>query len=92
MHRHNQSGSRKQLPLAFDLMASPESTPVLRMAYRRLELSRRLTFEQVMSNRALAIGVRNLADAIARRGSSGNSAKSTPNTDEIAEDLDLVLE
>ena len=67
MRRHAQFGSDKQIPLALNLMAGPESTWVLRMAYTRLELSRRLTFEQVMSNRACAIGVRNLADAIVRR-------------------------
>jgi hypothetical protein len=67
MRRHAQSGSDKQIPLALHLLAGPESTSVLRTAYTRLELSRRLTFEQVMSNRAYAIGVRNLADAIVRR-------------------------
>ncbi len=55
-------------------MASLESASVLRTAYTRLELSRRLSFEQVMSNRAYAIGVRNLADAMARRGACGSSA------------------
>ena len=67
MRRHTRSGSDKQIPLALNLMAGPESTRVLRTAYTRLELSRRLTFEQVMSNRAYAIGVRNLADAMVRR-------------------------
>ncbi len=67
MRRHTQSGSDKQIPLALNLMAGPESISVLRTAYTRLELSRHLTFEQAMSNRAYAIGVRNLADAIARR-------------------------
>jgi hypothetical protein len=45
---------------------------------------RHLAFEQVMSDRAYAIGVRNLADAIARLWASGNSTKSTPTTNEIA--------
>ena len=45
-----------------------------------------------MSNRALAIGVRNLAEAIARRRASGNSTQSAPITEEIATDLDPVLE
>lgn len=92
MHRYHPSGSWKQLPLAFNLMANPESASVLRMAYRQLELSRRLTFEQVMSNRALAIGVRNLAAAIARRRASGNATQSTPNAYEIAKDMDPVFE
>lgn len=45
---------------------------------------RHLAFEQVMSDRAYAIGVRNLADAIARRWASRNSTKSTPTANEIA--------
>jgi hypothetical protein len=56
-------------------MASVDSVSVLRRAYTRLELSQRLSFEQAMSNRAFAIGVRNLADAMARRGSCSNSTK-----------------
>lgn len=73
-------------------MAHPEGTSALRMAYRQLELSRRLTFEQVMSDRALAIGVRNLAEAMARRRASGNSTNSTPTTNEIAMSMDPALE
>ena len=92
MRRHNQSGSWKQLPLAFNPMTNPASASVLRAAYSRLRLSRRLSFEQVMSDRALAIGVRNLAGAIAHRGASGNPAKSTPATNEIAKDVAPVLE
>lgn len=92
MHRHNQSGSGKQLQLAFNLMENPESMSVLRTAYRQLELSRRLTFEQVMSARALAIGIRNLAEAIARRRASGNSTNSAPTTNEIAWGMDPWLE
>ena len=68
MRHHAQSGSAKQIPLAFSLMGSPAPKSVLHAAYERLELSRRLSFEQVMANRVYAIGVRNLADAIARRG------------------------
>ena len=75
MHHRTQSGSGQQIPLAFYPMASIDSTPVLRTAYTRLALSRRLSFEQVMSNRAYAIGVRNLADAMARRGACANSTK-----------------
>ena len=44
---------------------------------------RHLAFEQVTANRAYEIGVRNLADAIARRWASGNSFKSTPSANEI---------
>jgi hypothetical protein len=85
MRHHNQSGSWQQLPLALNLNANLESMSVLRAAYSRLSLSRRFTFEQVMSDRALAIGIRHLADAIARRQASGNPAESTPTTNEIAE-------
>lgn len=92
MHRHNQSGSGKQLSLAFNPMENPESISVLLTAYRQLELSRRLTFEQVMSARALAIGVRNLAEGIARRRASGNSTTSAPTTNEIAWGMDPLLE
>ena len=88
MRRHTQSGSAKQIPLALNLMAGPESTSVLQTAYRRLELSRHLTFEQAMSNRVYAIGVRNLADAIARRAACGNSKKSGPDNNAVAKDID----
>jgi hypothetical protein len=45
---------------------------------------RHLAFEQVSADRAYEIGVRNLADAIARRWASENSFKSTPSANEIA--------
>lgn len=45
---------------------------------------RTLAFEQIMHDRAHAIGVRNLADAIARRWACGTSPNSAPSTDEIA--------
>ena len=86
MHRHTQSGSGKQMPLALDLTANPDSRSILRDAYRRLELSRRLSFEQVMSNRAYAIGVRNLADAIGRLESCANSSQARPATKASAKD------
>jgi hypothetical protein len=79
MRQHVQSGFGKQIPLAFSSMAGLDSESVLRRAYTRLELSRRLTFEQVMANRVYAIGVRNLADAIVRRGTSANSSKQHSN-------------
>lgn len=75
MRHRTQSGSAKQIPLAFNPMASLDSASALRTAYTRLELSRRLSFEQVMSNRAYAIGVRNLADAIARRVARASSTR-----------------
>jgi hypothetical protein len=56
----------RQLPLAFESAASA-AEPALRAAYRRLAISRRLSYEQAMSHRAYEIGIRNLAEAIARR-------------------------
>ncbi|MCX7140098.1 MAG: hypothetical protein NT123_03150 [Proteobacteria bacterium] len=74
MRHSTQSGTTKQIPLDLSMVAL-DTTSVLRSAYRRLELSRRLSFEQAMSNRAYAIGVRNLADAMARRGACAGSAR-----------------
>jgi hypothetical protein len=79
MRHRTQSGSAKQIPLAFIPTASLDSTSLLGKAYTRLELSRRLSFEQVMSHRAYAIGVRNLADAMSRRGACVNSTKNRAN-------------
>lgn len=90
MRHHTQFDSGKQIPLALDLTAIPASESALLAAYRRLELSRRLSFNQVMSDRAYAIGVRNLADAIARRGTSGYATNGTPSTVEPAEDIDTL--
>jgi hypothetical protein len=56
-----------QIPLGLEPAADPASESALRAAYRRLELSRRLAFEQALSDRAYAIGIRNLAEATARR-------------------------
>ncbi len=56
-----------QLPLPLEPLANPRTDAALRAAYRRVEISRRLTYEQAMSRTACAIGIRNLADAIARR-------------------------
>jgi hypothetical protein len=75
MRHRTHSASEKQIPLAFNPAASLDGKSVLHLAYTRLQLSRRLSFEQVMSDRACAIGVRNLADAIVRRGSSAVSSK-----------------
>jgi hypothetical protein len=74
MRHRTQSASGNQIPLAFNFpVAGLEGTSVLRAAYTRLALSRRLSFEQAMSNRTYAIGVRNLAEAIARRGTGATS-------------------
>jgi hypothetical protein len=55
-----------QLPLAFE-SAGSETETALRDAYRRLAISRSLSYEQAMSRRPYEIGIRNLAEAIARR-------------------------
>ena len=68
MRHRTQSGSAKQIPLAFIPMVGFDSNSVLRSAYTRLELSRRLSFEQVMSNRAGAQPRR-------RHGAPGNVHK-----------------
>ena len=83
MRHQTHTGSGKQIPLALNLIANPEITSVLHTAYTRLELSRRLTFEQVMADRIYAIGVRNLADAIVRRTARGNSRTCIPGSSEI---------
>ena len=56
-----------QIPLELEPAASPRSEAALRSEYRRLAISRRLSFEQAMADRALAICIRNLAEATARR-------------------------
>jgi len=45
---------------------------------------RHLSFEQVVQDRGYALGIRNLAEAIARRWASGNASRSAPSADEIA--------
>ncbi len=67
MQRRAQRDSEKQIALDLDSMAFPTIESALRAAYVRLELSRILSFEQAMSDRAYAIGIRKLAEAIARR-------------------------
>ena len=74
MHRHAQSASAKQIPLDLDQRVQLARESALRAAYVRLRLSARLSFEQVMADPAYAIGIRNLADAMARRR-SGVSAR-----------------
>jgi hypothetical protein len=68
MRRHTQFDSRNQIPLALGSMEMPTSASALLEAYRQLEFSRHVSFEQVTADPAHATGVRNLADAIARRG------------------------
>ena len=91
MRRHAQFESGKQIPLASDLMEISAGEPALLAVYRRLDLSRRRSFMQVMSDRTYAIGVRNLTVAIARRGISGYATNGTPSTIEPAEDMVTLL-
>jgi hypothetical protein len=56
----------RQLPLALESAASGTEAG-LRAAYRRLAISRSLSYEQAMSLRPYEIGIRNLAEATARR-------------------------
>lgn len=67
MDGHHQHVSAKQIPLDLDPAAGPARESGLRAAYVRLRIARRLSFEQVMSEPVYAIGIRNLAHAIARR-------------------------
>ncbi len=73
MHRHAQHASEKQIPLDLDPAAHLARELALRAAYVRLQLSARLSFEQVMSDPAYAIGIRNLADAMARRRTAASA-------------------
>ena len=91
MHRHNQSGSWMQLPLAFNSNASPEGMSALRAAYCQLKLSRHMTFEEVMSDRALEIGIRHVAEAIARRQAPATPAKGAPVITENAKGADAMF-
>jgi len=69
MHRHAQHASAKQIPLDLDLDPTAQAgrESALRAAYARLQLSGHLSFEQVMSDPVYAIGIRNLAHAMAHR-------------------------
>ena len=67
MRRSASSVPAAQIPLGLESTADPASESALRAAYRRLELSRRLAFEEALSDPAYAIGIRNLAEATARR-------------------------
>jgi hypothetical protein len=91
MRRHTQFDTRQQIPLPLGRMEIPASESALLKAYRRLEFSRRLSFEQVMSDPSYAIGVRNLADAIARRRTSGYAMNGTPTNAKPADDMDTPL-
>lgn len=67
MSRLHHAEHLRQIPLGFEPGSNPFSESALRAAYRRTDISRRLSFEQAMSDDAYAIGIRNLALATARR-------------------------
>ncbi len=75
MDRYARHASAKQLPLDLDLdpVARAARESALREAYRRLQLSVHLSFEQVMSDPAYAIGIRNLAHAMSRRSGAASA-------------------
>jgi hypothetical protein len=67
MPRYGHHASAQQIPLELDPLTDPTQESTLRAAFGRLEISRRLTLEQAMHDTAYAIGIRNLAEAMARR-------------------------
>lgn len=67
MVRLDHAAAVPQMPLGLEPTASPRSESALRAAFHRLDISRRLTFEQAMADRVYAICIRNLAEATARR-------------------------
>lgn len=67
MQRHAQRISEKQITPDGEPAFRLGSESALRAAYMRLELSHFYTFEHAMSEPAYAMGIRNLADAMARR-------------------------
>ncbi len=81
MRHHTLSGSGKQVSLAISPMAIAERGFPLHLAYGRLEPWRQPNFEQVMAKRVIAIGVRNMADAITRRGCCGKTEHEHPRSD-----------
>ena len=74
MHRRALLAAAGQLPLDLCPTADLAKESALRAAYMGLDLSRHLTFEQVMADPAYAIGIRNLAEAMARRRNRGSVA------------------
>lgn len=85
MRLYKKNGLWQQFQPALGLKSSPGNWPAPRPNYRRMELSPRPESEQAMADRAREIGVRQLAEAIARWGVSGTSTINTPTTDETAE-------
>lgn len=62
MRRFSPYPASPQLPLAFEPATAAQAESAQRVVYRRMRISSRLTFEQVMADPALAICVRNVAN------------------------------
>jgi hypothetical protein len=45
----------------------PTSESALRIAFKRMTISRQMSFEEAMADTAIAIGIRNMAAAAARK-------------------------
>jgi len=75
MHRQAQQLCERQIPLDLEPIPVASAESALRDAFERLQLSRNFSFEQVMSTPACAIGLRNLAEAIARRSDPAHSVR-----------------
>lgn len=66
MVRLDQTANDLQIPLPLETEDQPRAEGALRRAYRGLQISRRVSFEEAMSDTALAICLRNLA-AVGKR-------------------------
>ncbi len=75
MHRRIQHIATTQIPLDLEPSADTSAESALRDAYERLRLARNFSFEEAMSEPVYAIGVRNLAEAIARRTDPEQAAR-----------------
>jgi hypothetical protein len=45
----------------------PTTESALRAAFKRMPIAKRMSFEQAIANPAIAIGIRNLAEALAKK-------------------------
>ena len=91
MQQNVQTVSEEQIAFESGAMDAPGDESALRTAYERLELSRFVTFEQAMSERTYATGIRNLADAISRGESPERIAVVSAN-DELSRWLQFTQE
>ena len=65
--RHPWPHAQTQLPLGLGTGSDVDGEARLRTAFGRLDISRRMSYEQAMADRACAIGIRNFAEAVERR-------------------------